>query len=153
MNTVLDFLAVFLLASPSISYFKYQRQVRLPNWGRQHYLVLDDTVWSHARPDLGDLRLYVGDREIPYALAVECGSSDLSEANVRVLQPATVNGKTRFVLDMSEVPEYNRVRLKLSARNFVAHARVEGQDDLHGRQWAGLGISTLYDLTDENFGQ
>ena len=53
---------------------------------------------------------------------------------------------------MADVPEYDHVQLKLAAKNFAAHANVEGQDDLHGRQWATLGTTTLYDLTEEKLG-
>jgi hypothetical protein len=42
--------------------------------------------------------------------------------------------------------------LKLATKNFVAHARVEGQEDLHGKDWALLGESILYDLSKENLG-
>jgi hypothetical protein len=54
---------------------------------------------------------------------------------------------------MSGVAEYDRIELNLRARNFVAHARVEGQDDLHGAKWAVLGTTTLYDLSDERLGR
>jgi hypothetical protein len=53
---------------------------------------------------------------------------------------------------MSEVPEYDRVTLALSTKNYVAHARVEGQDDSHGKQWANLGTTTLFDLSEERLG-
>ena len=36
--------------------------------------------------------------------------------------------------------------------NRLAHALIEGQDDPHGKQWATLGTTTLYDLTDERLG-
>ena len=53
---------------------------------------------------------------------------------------------------MSAISEYNRVTLKIAAKNFVARARVEGQDDPHGTKWAVLGTTTLYDLSDEKLG-
>jgi hypothetical protein len=152
MRTTLGLLAVLLAASPSISYFKYQRQVEATNSSGQHYARLDETLWRHARPDLDDLRMYSADREIPYILTIEWGSSQTEQKEVRVLQPGRVGGKTQFLLDMSGVPEYDRIELKLATENFVAHARVEGQDHLHGAQWALLGTTTLYDLSDERLG-
>jgi uncharacterized protein DUF3999 len=71
---------------------------------------------------------------------------------VRVLQQSSVGGKTQFLIDMSGIAEYDHVFLKLTTKDFVAHARVEGQDDLHGQQWAGLGDTILYDLSQENLG-
>jgi hypothetical protein len=56
------------------------------------------------------------------------------------------------MIDMRDLAEYDHVALKLSTQDFVAHARVEGQDDLHGKHWAALGDSILYDLSKERLG-
>jgi len=89
---------------------------------------------------------------VPYALIVERGSRESDNKDVRVLQQAVVGGKTQFVIDMAGVAEYDHIDLKLATRNFVAHARVEGHDDLHGAQWALLAERILYDLSKENLG-
>lgn len=152
MKTGWAILALSLVATPAISFFKYERSTQVANSSGQHYVAIDETVWRHARADLGDLRLYAGGKEIPYLLTRETGNSTAEQEPVRILQPGTIGGKTQFSLDMADVPEYDRVQLKLAAKNFVAHANVEGQDDLHGRQWATLGTTTLYDLTEEKLG-
>jgi hypothetical protein len=151
MKSLLVMVGLILFASPSIPYFKYQRPVEFSGGG-QHYLVLDERVWQHARPDLGDLRLYAGQSEAPYALLVERGSLEQDRQEVQVLQQSSVGGKTQFLIDMAGIAEYDHVEVRLAARNFVAHARVEGQDDPHARNWAGLGDSILYDLSKENLG-
>lgn len=153
MKITLGLLAVLLGTSAHISYFHYQRQLVAPNSSGQHYLVVDETIWRHARPDLGDLRLYSAGTEVPYRLEIERGRAEAAQKNVQLLQPGTVGGETQFLLDMSGVPEYNRIKLKLAARNFVTHARVEGQDDAHGKHWAILGTTTLYDLSNEKLGR
>jgi hypothetical protein len=144
--------AVFLFATPAVSYFKYRRHAEPPTSTGQHYIVVDETFWLHSRPDLSDIRLYAAEKEIPYQITIESGGVESEQKQFRVLQPASVGGKTQFALDMSGVPEYDRIKLKLATKNFVAHARVEGQDDLHGNHWALLGVTTLYDLTDEKLG-
>ena len=53
---------------------------------------------------------------------------------------------------MTDVAEYDHIDLRLATKNFVAHARVEGQEDLHGKDWALLAESILYDLSKENLG-
>ena len=53
---------------------------------------------------------------------------------------------------MAGVAEYDRVTLTLVTKNYVAHARVDGQDDPHGTQWANLGTTTLFDLSEEKLG-
>jgi len=144
-------LATMFLAGPSIPYFKYQRPVQAQPGG-QRYLAVDEQIWKNARRDLGDLRLYSGQQEVPYALVVERGSREQDSKDIRVLQQSLVGGKTQFVLDMTDVAEYDHIDLKLTAKNSVAHARVEGQEDLHGKDWALLAESILYDLSKENLG-
>jgi hypothetical protein len=142
---------VLLGASSSIAFFKYQRPVETSGTG-QNYVTIDDSVWSHSRADLGDLRLYNGQTEVPYALLTEHGSQQHEHQEVSVLQQSVVGGKTQFLIDMSSLAEYDHVDLRLGAKDFVAHFRVEGQDDLHGTQWASLGDSILYDLSREHLG-
>jgi len=151
MKASIGFLALMLWAGPSLSYFKCQRPVE-PAGAGQHYIVIDEKIWSHARPDLGDLRFFAGETETPYILLIERGSLVHDQQEVTVLQQSSLGGKTQFLIDMSGVVEYDRVFLRLATRDFVAHARVEGQDDLHGQTWAGLGDTILYDLSRENLG-
>ena len=153
MKITLGLLAALLTTSSALSYFHYQRPLQPLDSSGQHYIVVDEAVWQHARPDLSDLRIYSTDKEIPYRITIEQGSSETEQRQCRVLQPGMVGGKTQFLLDMSGVAEYDRIELNLRARNFVAHARVEGQDDLHGAKWAVLGTTTLYDLSDERLGR
>ena len=140
-----------LFAAFSISYFRYQRPVEVSGKG-QRYIAIDETIWPHARPDLADLRLYLGQTEVPYSLITERGSEQRQRTTVPVLQQSTVSGKTQFLVDMSALAEYDHVNLSLASKNFVAHADVEGCDDLHGKRWAALGDSILYDLSKENLG-
>jgi len=142
---------VLLGATSSIAYFKYQRPVQVAGSG-QRYVVVDASIWSHSRPDLGDLRLYAGQTEVPYALLSEHGSQQHEHREVSVLQQSTIGGNTQFLIDMSSVAEYDHVDLRLGAKDFVAHFHTEGQDDLHGPQWAVLGDSILYDLSREHLG-
>ena len=145
-------LASIVVTGPAIPYFKYQRPVQAQPNG-QRFVAVDEQIWKNARPDLGDLRLYNSQQEVPYALMVERGSRENDNKDVSVLQQSVVGGKTQFLIDMTGVAEYDHIDLKLTAKNFVAHARVEGQEDLHGKNWALLGESILYDLSKENLGK
>ncbi|HEU5234776.1 MAG TPA: DUF3999 family protein [Terriglobales bacterium] len=151
MNNFLVLLSFILLLSPSVSHSKYQRPIQVSAAG-QNYIAVDEVIWKHARPDLGDLRLLSGDSEIPYAISVQRGSLEEDRKDLTVFQQATVQGKTQFLIDMSGLAEYDHVQLKLATKNFVAHARVEGQDDPHAKTWAGLGSTIIYDLSRENLG-
>ncbi|HZE25549.1 MAG TPA: DUF3999 family protein [Blattabacteriaceae bacterium] len=144
-------LAMVIFAGPAIPYFKYQRPVQTQPGGQQ-FLAVDEQTWKNARRDLGDLRLYNGQQEVPYALVVKRGSRENDSKEVSVLQQSLVGGQTQFLIDMTGVAEYDHIDLKLATKNFVAHARVEGQEGLHGKDWALLGESILYDLSKENLG-
>lgn len=144
-------LLAVILGGPAIPYFKYHRPVQAQPGG-QRFLAVDEQTWKNARRDLGDLRLYSGQQEVPYALMVERGSRENDNKDVRVLQQSMVGGKTQFMIDMTDVAEYDHIALRLATKNFVAHARVEGQDDLHGTRWALLAEPILYDLSKENLG-
>ena len=152
MKPIFGFLTAVLVLGPSIPFFKYQRAIDTTDSGGQQYVVVDETIWQHANSDLTDLRLYSAQTEIPYALDVERSGSETEQKECRILQPSSVAGKTQFLLDMSAISEYNRVTLKIAAKNFVARARIEGQDDPHGTKWAVLGTTTVYDLSDEKLG-
>ncbi len=95
-------------------------------------MAVDEQIWKNARPDLGDLRLYSGQQEVPYALMVERGSQRKCQQRRERAATVVIGGKTQFMIDMTGVAEYDHIDLKLAAKNFVAHARVEGQNDLHG---------------------
>ena len=151
MKNCWGLLALVLWTGPSPSYFKFDRPASVSGAG-QHYLVVDETLWAHARPDLADLRLYAGQTETPYIIVTARGSLEQTRQEVRVLQQSSVGGKTQFLVDMSGIAEYDHVVLKLATKDFVAHAQVEGQDDLHAPNWAGLGASTLYDFSREHLG-
>ena len=152
MKTTAGLVAALLLSVPSIPFFKYVRTIQPASPAGQRYIVVDEAVWQRALPGLGDLRLYSGTGEVPYALDVERGSSETERKPLRILQPAVVAGRTQFLLDMSGLPEYERIELRLNTKNFVAHARVSGENDPQGSRWAFLGITTLYDLSEEKLG-
>jgi hypothetical protein len=152
MRTTWGMLAFLLVTSPAIPYFKYQRKLGAPAANGQHYAVVDETLWQHALPNLDDLRLYAGGKEIPYARKTMYGSRQTEQKPVRLLQPGTLGGKTQFLLDMSDVSEYDRITLDLATKNYIAHARIDGQDDPHGTKWVNLGTTTLFDLSVEKLG-
>jgi hypothetical protein len=145
-------LATLSFVSQPVSLFEYQRGVAPASGVTQQYIVVAPELWRHARPDLGDLRLYADSAEVPYVLQTAAGSVVRELVDCRILQPATVAGNTQFILDMTAMEIYDRVELQLATKNFVARARIEGANDVHARQWALLGSSTLYDFTAENLG-
>jgi hypothetical protein len=157
MRIVLAILLVVALGAvvdPTASprYFHRVRDVQVAASDRQNYFVVDAEMWAHARPDLADLRIYSGDTQVPYALAAQASWSASEQRDARILNLGAAHGATEFDLDMEGFAEYDRVQLRLSARDFVASAKVDGQEMLAENTHTHLGTSTLYDFSRERLG-
>lgn len=156
---LLTSLAVLLLfaESPShpqqaIPYFANTREVHIVEPGKQNYFVVDEEIWNHARPDLGDLRLYDGDSPVQYALSEQHDGITSEEVEAKILNLGAVSGHTEFDLDTQGLAEYDRLRLRLDARDFVATASVSGGDAPGQATRVQLPPSTLYDFSKEQIG-
>ncbi len=136
----------------SIGYFKYVRAVSISQPAQQNYFTVTTDVWDNARQDLGDLRLFDGDQQVPYALREQRGGVSIQERPAKILNLGTVNGKTDFVVDVGEVPEYDQIRLQLETKNFVTPSEVFGEPQLNHGPVTQLGSSTLYDFSREGLG-
>src|SRR5262249_30134317 len=53
------------------AYFRNERTVSVAATDQQNYIVVDPEIWSHARPDLADLRVYNGTTQVPYVLTAQ----------------------------------------------------------------------------------
>src|SRR5690242_16641354 len=132
------------LAAPGISYFTSVRELSVSQPASQNYFVVDEEIWSRARPDLGDLRMYDGEAQVQYALSVQRGGTTSQEAGARILNLSNVGGRTEFDLDMGQIAEYDRIRLSLDAKDFVLSASLAGSNTLGERPTSQLPSSTLY---------
>jgi hypothetical protein len=137
---------------PDPAYFSNLRQVVVSAVDHQNYVVLDSDVWSHARFDLADLRLYDSGTQVPYELKVESGGSSSEERPARILDLGARQGLTEFNVDVGDVQEYDRIRLQLDAKDFVVKASIEGMNTLDSSGRTSLGTSTLYDFSREKLG-
>lgn len=148
-------LFIFADAAPheaGIPYFRYVREIKISAPGQQNYIVVDQDLWEHSRADLSDVRLYNGATQIPYALRKQSGGVFSLEQDARILNLGTVADKTEFDIDAGALEEYDRIRLRLSARNFVATAKISGKNSANDANAVQIGESTLYDFTRENLG-
>jgi hypothetical protein len=153
LATAMLVLAVAAAAlAPDPAFFHYVRQVAPNPQGSQNYLVLDPAIWSHARHDLADLRLYSGRTQVPYVLTEQQSARSSEEHEAKILNLGLVHGAVEFDLDMRGLPEYDRVTLRLSTKNFVSRAQIEGRQELGSGPASQLGTSTVYDFSRENLG-
>jgi len=136
----------------AIAYFARSRSVAVSMPDRQNYVVVDAEVWKFSHNDLADIRIYDGQSQVPYVLVKESGGSSNQETGARILNLGSIGGHPEFDLDVGGLPEYERVRLEIDAKNFINGAQVQGHKALNDRAGTDLGSSTLYDFTKEGLG-
>jgi len=136
----------------AIPYFTNVREVRIAEPGRQNFIIVDEELWNHSRPDLADLRLYDEGTPVQYALSEQRAGVSSDESAARILNLGTMAGHTEFDVDVEGIAEYDRVRLRLDAHNFVATASVSGGNAPGKTAEVQLPPSTLYDFSKEQLG-
>ena len=139
-------------AEPAISYFSNVRDVHVLQPDRQNFFIVDEELWSHSRPDLGDLRFYDGGSPVQYALSEQRAGISSEEVAAKILNLGRVSGHTEFDLDTQGLAEYDRIRLRLEARDFVATAVVSGGDAPGKATEVEITTSTLYDFNKQQLG-
>jgi hypothetical protein len=145
-------LAAPALPEPEIAYFSNVRAVRVAQPDRQNFFIVDEELWNHSRPDLGDLRLYDGDAPVQYSLSEQRAGIVSEEVAAKILNLGSVSGHTEFDLDAEGIAAYDRIRLGLDAKDFVVTAAVEGSSSPDHASSTVLAPSTLYDFTSEQLG-
>lgn len=158
MRPAAAFLLLFLLVETpgrpeqAIAFFTNVREVQITQPDHQNFFVVDEELWNHSRPDLGDLRLYDGDTPVQYFLSEQRAGVSSEEVEAKMLNLGSVAGHTEFDLDTEAIAEYDRIRLRLDAHDFVAKADVSGGSAAGKATEVGLPPSTLYDFTKEQLG-
>jgi|tagenome__1003787_1003787.scaffolds.fasta_scaffold20957406_2 hypothetical protein len=146
---------VFAADAPeaSVPYFTNSRDVTSSAAAPTNYFVIDEEIWSHARPDLADIRLLGSDNhEVPYVLLTKGSSKQVEEMPAKVEELGRSGDQTTFVLEMGENSDFNRVNLTIDTKNFVTQATVDGMDDLRDPKPVRMGPFTLYDFSKEHLG-
>ena len=108
--------------------FRYERPV-LPasSAAPETCVALPLELLPHAAPQVEDLRVMAGDREVAYQLRI---SSDVAEQVGRpeqILNLGKRNGAISFDVEMTE-PRYSRVLLKMARSHFSVLVHVTGID-------------------------
>lgn len=130
-------LAVSLHASP----YRHERNVT-PGAAGPNRLDVDVTLLAGAQPDLRDLRLYSGHREIGYLLVAP--KTDRRWLDGTILPIAATKKTSGFELDLARVANIDRVRLGGIAAPYLKHIIVEGSGDR--AHWTQLADATVFDL-------
>ena len=138
---------------PAIPYFKQVRDVSITAPDHQNYVVVDAAIWSHARADLSDLRLYDGTTQMPYQLTSRKATTTAQEDEAKILNLAQRGDHTEFDLDVGSATEYNRIRLVLNKKDFLVTANVSGGNELASASATAWPTpTTLFDFSREKLG-
>jgi hypothetical protein len=89
---------------------------------------------------------------VQYALSEQRASISSEEVEAKILNLGSVSGHTEFDLDTEGLAEYDRIRVRLDARDFVAKASVSGGSAPGRAAEVELTPSTLYDFSKEQLG-
>lgn len=139
-------------AVPQIGYFRYERPVvNNPPTAGQTCLALDPQIFTHAAPDLADLRLYRDGAETPYAIH-RAAPVESAQKPIAPLNLGKRGGQTVFDAPMPE-GNYADVRLTVNAQNFIATVTVSGSQAESGGGETKLGGYTIFDLTRQKLGR
>jgi hypothetical protein len=141
---------------PDPKHFAFYADVQTGAPETQDYIAVTHDVWSRARADLGDLRLYADAEQIPYVL-LPSGAYEGENASrsAQVLNKGRVNGRTQVDLELPRgdaLVAIDAVQLKLkdSAPDFMATAHLEGYN--LGEPHVDLGDFTLFKLEKQDLG-
>ncbi len=133
-------------------HLRYQRPVLLSaDRIGQACIELPPEVFSHGERNGEDLRLFQGEREVPYAMRV--AMPPRLEAVVRpVSNLGTVHGDTTFEAD-PPAGSYREVTLDVAAQDFIATVTVTGNHRQPGSAPVLLGAFTIFDLSSQRLGR
>jgi hypothetical protein len=158
MRLLVTLLLGFIVAAapprpePAVPYFTNLRDVHISQPDRQNFFIVDEELWNHSRPDLADLRLYDAGTPVQYSLSEQRAGTSSEEAEAKILNLGSVAGHTEFDLDVEGIAEYDRIRLRMDAHDFVATAAVSGGSAPGKATKVQLSPSTLYDFSKEQLG-
>jgi hypothetical protein len=89
---------------------------------------------------------------VQYSLSEQRAGTSSEEADAKILNLGSVAGHTEFDLDAQGIAEYDRIRLRIDAHDFVATAAVSGGSTPGKATEVQLTPSTLYDFSKEQLG-
>jgi hypothetical protein len=112
-------------------------------------LELPDEVIGQSKADMGDLRIYDGAKEIPYAVISDYETMTPVYEEVEMLNRGTDSkGNLVFELQIPEERWIRQINFKSANQNFIRTVKVEGSMD--HQEWRLLtSASTIFDLSDE----
>jgi hypothetical protein len=145
-------LLIVASASPEIQYFRYEQPIQISaQQSSQACMVLDATEFTHAAPQLADLRLYRDEHETSYVVRIAAPLQG-KEKSLAPLNLGLSGGEAVFDVAMPD-GRYSDVAINVDTQNFIATVLVSGSQTEVGSTETKLGSFTIFDLTKQKLGR
>jgi hypothetical protein len=153
LKTIALALLLFAAAAPvpEQRYFHYQRAVITGGAAAQSCVPLDAEVFATALPALADVRLYLNDTEVPFAI-VTAEAPVTTTHPVLPLNAGVRAGRTEFDAAMP-TGTYSDVELQIAGHDFQAKVEVSGSQSAGSNDARRIGSYTIFDLTKQKSGR
>jgi len=148
-NSAVLLLLAAAAVSPEIRYFQYERP--LEKTSGQSCVLIEPGIFTHAAPQLADLRLYRDGTETPYVIRTQ-EAVERAEKELTLLNLGTRDGQTVFDASVPEGP-YSNLQLNVTGENFIATVTVTGSQAESGSAETAIGTYTIFDLTGQKLGR
>ena len=130
--------------------FQFRRAVTVSAGAEARACAVIDGAMYERSPTLGDMRLFAGANEVPYALTAS-GTTTPGSDPAKVLNAGVKAGHVVFDLEMPG-RAYSNVNLELGGTDYLATAKVTGLKDVNETGGTALGTFTVFDLAGQKLG-
>ncbi len=127
-------------------FFRFEREMLMPQTDSGQMCVsLDTDVIKNSRSDLGDVRLFRRNGEVPYVLHIGRAGESGRYQLPKIFNVGELNGKTVFDANLTN-RFYQSLSIDTKATDFVAIVDVYGSHTSEGRERTKLGTFTIFDV-------
>lgn len=146
-------LLLFAAAPPAAEtrYLRYQRPVQVAAAATQACVPLDADIFAKVSPGLADVRLYLGDKEVPFSI-VTAQAAATAPRPVLPLNAGVRAGRTEFDAPMPP-GTYSDVELQIAGHDFQAKVEVSGSQAQGSSDARRVGTYTIFDLSGQKSGR
>jgi hypothetical protein len=129
--------SMVVLAQTQFGSWPFFAEVRTTPTADVYKVTIPLQVMGHARDDLGDIRLFDDQREIPYAIRVRNEVNERREFGVNIFNRVTAGSATEVSVDVGQnAGEHNEVEVHTTGYDFRRRVVIEGSDS--GSDWRTL---------------
>jgi hypothetical protein len=135
-------------AFAQIQDYNFQRELETASqeW---HSVYLPETLFSKAKLNLSDLRIYQNDTlEVPYLLEVMHDEKNTKKVPFKLVNQVSKNAKRYYTFKMDEPKIINEIHLDFNKSNFDFKVQFQGSNN--NRKWFDIKKTRLLGISNGN---